>query len=63
MSDERPAVMVLRDLMRHSEEWARFTVLAGVGTCPHCGAEVRSEAGARGFCPACARPILAVVRS
>ena len=56
--------MPLDVVERREEEWARFTVLAGWGTCPHpgCGVRVEAEAGARGFCPACAGPILAVVR-
>ena len=61
MSDEVPQRMKLRDLQWLEEEWARFRVLAGVGTCPHCGFEpVRSEAGFRGFCPSCSGPVLAV---
>lgn len=62
MSDEHPELMRLDVVERREEEWPRFTVLAGWGTCPHCGQRVEAEAGGRGFCPSCSGAILAVVR-
>jgi len=61
MSDEVPERMKLRDLAWLEEDWTPKKVLAGVGTCPHCGCDpVRAEAGFRGHCPTCGGPILAV---
>jgi hypothetical protein len=64
VTEPYPRRMTLGDLERREEEWARFTVTVGRGTCPWCGfTPVVAEPGSRGYCPspACARPILAVL--
>jgi hypothetical protein len=57
-----PRRMELRRVERLVSEWSKTVVHIGEGQCPWCGwGPASAEAGARGYCPSCAGPVLAVL--
>jgi hypothetical protein len=64
MEQQVPRLLRIAPVERHASDRSRLVVVIGEGACPWCGwGGVRAEAGSRGFCPSCAGPILAVLRT
>jgi hypothetical protein len=61
-ADDFPRRMDIEVTELHRGERGSLVVRIGGGTCPRCGwGLMRAELGARGFCPSCAAPLLAML--
>ncbi len=62
-AEEFPRRMEIEIVEIHRSERGSLVVRVGEGACPWCGwGRGRIELGARGFCPTCAGPVLAVLK-